>query len=399
MALKDITRQAVLAAIAEYDREGQPAFLSRYGFDPARLYTLVYDGRSYDSKAIVGAAHGFLPGEKPLAARQFSGGEATVGRLLRRLGFTVQVGDELTADRLEGLLTKLQVYRSDGLPALYQPITLLWAFARARRGDPRLLSWQETQRQVKALFQRNGRSWEGDRVFYPIAALHRAGLWELDADPEQVPSAHGSSVPQRWFDDNQPNGGLVAPVYDLVRESPKALAAAVKALVKTYFVDADPTSLLNELSLSELTGLSPLEMAFEARAAEYQRLCTGADVFWQDRDNRQAARTSSVPVRSDDARRAVLLRSEGRCENPTCTGDIHDVTDSGAPILEVDHIHDLALGGDDNPAQMIALCPNCHQIKTRGSTREQLGAVLFATAKLRHERLARAAMEGVDGGD
>ena len=399
MALKDITRQAVLAAIAEYDRVGQPAFLSRYGFDPARLYTLVYDGRSYDSKAIVGAAHGFLPGEKPLAARHFSGGEATVGRLLRRLGFTVQVGDELTADRLEGLLTKLQVYRSDGLPALYQPITLLWAFARARRGDPRLLSWQETQRQVKALFQRNGRSWEGDRVLYPIAALHRAGLWELDADPEQVPSAHGSSVPQRWFDDNQPNGGLVAPVNDLVRESPKALAAAVKALVKTYFVDADPTSLLNELSLSELTGLSPLEMAFEARAAEYQRLCTGADVFWQDRDNRQAARTSSVPVRSDDARRAVLLRSEGRCENPTCTGDIHDVTDSGAPILEVDHIHDLALGGDDNPAQMIALCPNCHQIKTRGSTREQLGTVLFATAKLRHERLARAAMEGDVGGD
>ena len=182
MTLNHITRQAVLAAIAEYDRVGQQAFLSRYGFDPARLYTLVHDGRSYDSKAIVGAAHGFL------AASQFSGGEATVGRLLRRLGFTVQVGDELTADRLERLLTSLQIYRSDGLPALYQPITLLWAFAQARRGDPRLLSWQETQRQVKALFQRYGRTWEGDRVFYPVAALHRAGLWELDANPEQVPS-------------------------------------------------------------------------------------------------------------------------------------------------------------------------------------------------------------------
>jgi 5-methylcytosine-specific restriction enzyme A len=343
MALEDITRQAVLAAIAEYDRVGQPAFLSRYGFDPARLYTLVYDGRSYDSKAVVGAAHGFLPGEKPLAARQFSGGEATVGRLLRRLGFTVQVGDELTADRLEGLLTKLQVYRSDGLPALYQPITLLWAFARARRGDPRLVSWQDTQRQVKTLLQRYGRTWEGDRVFYPVAALHRAGLWELDADPEHVPSAHGSSVPQRWFDDHQPNGGPVAPVYDLVRESSRALSAVVNAFVKTCFIDADPTPLLSELGLSEPTDVSPLEIAFEARSAEYQRRCAGADVFWQDRDSQRATRASSVPVRSDDARRAVLLRSQGHCENPTCSGDIHDVTDTGAPILEVDHIQDLAL--------------------------------------------------------
>lgn len=399
MALKDITRQAVLAAIAEYDRVGQSAFLSRYGFDSARLYLLIHDGKSYDSKAIVGAAHGFLPGEKQLAASQFSGGEATVGRLLRGLGFTVQVGDELTADRLERMLTKLQVYRSDGLPALYQPITLLWAFARARRGDPRLVSWQDTQRQVKALFERYGRTWEGNRVFYPVAALHHAGLWELDADPEHVPSAHGSSVPQRWFDDHQPNGGLVGPVYDLVRESPKALAVAVNALAKTYFIDADPTPLLTELGLFEPTDVSLLEMAFETRAAEYQRLCVGADIFWRDRDSQRATRTSSVPVRSDDARRAVLLRSEGHCENPDCTGDIHDVTDTGAPILEVDHIRDLALGGEDDPAQMIALCPNCHQVKTRGSTREQLRGVLFATAKMRHERLARSGMKGVDGGD
>lgn len=399
MALKDITRQAVLAAVAEYDRISQPAFLSRYGFDPARLYLLVHDGKTYDSKAIVGAAHGFLPGERPLASTQFSGGEATVGRLLRRLGFTVQVGNELTADRLERMLTRLQVNRSDGLPALYQPITLLWAFGRARRGDPRLVSWQDTQREVRALLQQYGRTGQGDQVFYPVAALHRAGLWELDADPEQVPSAHGSSIPQRWFDDHQPNGGVVEPVYDLVRESPEALAAAVNALVKTYFTDADPMPLLTELGLFEPTDVSPLEAAFETRAAEYQRLCAKADIFWQDRDSRHTDKSSSVPIRSYDARRAVLLRSEGHCENPRCTGEIRDVTDSGSPILEVDHIHDLALGGDDNPSQMIALCPNCHQVKTRGSTREQLRGVLFAAAKQRHERLAKASKKGADGRD
>jgi 5-methylcytosine-specific restriction enzyme A len=203
-----------------------------------------------------------------------------------------------------------------------------------------------------------------------------------------VPSAHGSSVPQRWFDDQQPYGGLVQPVYDLVRESPKALATAVNTLVGTYFISVDPTALLNLLDLTEPTDVSPPEMTFKAPAAEYQRLCLGADIFWRDRDGRRAARTSSVPTRSDEARCAVLLRSEGHCENPSCSGDIYDVTDAGDPILEVDHIHDLALGGEDNPAQMIALCPNCHAIKTRGKTRKQLRALLFATAKLRHERLS-----------
>jgi 5-methylcytosine-specific restriction protein A len=138
MALSDITRDAVLQAIGEYDRLGQEGFLERYGFDRARQYLLVHEGKGYDSKAIVGAAHGFLPGERPLAAGEFSGGEATVGRLLRRLGFTVQVDEALTGDRLVRLLSRLQVYRRDGLPALYQPITLLWAFGcRRRRGRAR----------------------------------------------------------------------------------------------------------------------------------------------------------------------------------------------------------------------------------------------------------------------
>ena len=121
---------------------------------------------------------------------------------------------------------------------------------------------------------------------------------------------------------------------------------------------------------------------------EYQRLCERVDVFWRDRDIKRATTTSSVPIRSQHAREAVLLRSEGHCENPECSGDIKDRTDNGAPILEIDHIHDLALGGNDDPLQMIALCPNCHATKTRGTRRAELKPILLATAKSRHEHLA-----------
>ena len=384
MVLSDISRDAVLKAIAECDSLGQDDFLERYGFGRARQYLLVHDGKRYDSKAIVGAAHGFLPEEHPLTAGEFSGGEVTVGRLLRRLGFTVQVGEGLSGDRLVRLLSKLQVYQRDGLPALYQPITLLWAFGRAFDDEPRLVSWAETRRQVSDLFDRYGRPWEGDRVYYPIAALHGTGLWELDAVTETVPSAHGGSIPERWFDEHQPRGGLAEPVHNLVRDSPEVRSAAVRVLVDTYFLGADATELLAELGLLASTGVSPAEASFAALSAAYKHLCSQADIFWRNRETVRAERTTSDPVRSGDARRAVLLRSGGRCENPRCAGDIQDRTDRGEPILEIDHVQDLALGGPDHPAQMIALCPNCHATKTRGRTREELRPVLLQAARNHH---------------
>ncbi|MFE3577910.1 HNH endonuclease [Streptomyces vinaceus] len=93
---------------------------------------------------------------------------------------------------------------------------------------------------------------------------------------------------------------------------------------------------------------------------------------------------TSRPVRIPQAREAVLGRSEGLCENPRCAGQPDDVKDNGDPILEVDHIEDLAVGGRDHPSQMIALCPNCHMIKTHGRTREHLRRVLADVARARH---------------
>jgi 5-methylcytosine-specific restriction protein A len=183
----------------------------------------------------------------------------------------------------------------------------------------------------------------------------------------------------------------------LVSKSPESLAAAISILVETYFVDADATELLAELGLSESVDRSPAEIPVASLAEkqqrslprDYQRLCGRADIHWQGRDDKRTIRTSSVPIRHEDARQAVILRSQGHCENAHYTGDIQDLTDAGDPIREVDHIHDLAKGGEDNPAQMIALCPNCHRIKTIGRTRKELIPILFTAARLRHAQLAR----------
>jgi 5-methylcytosine-specific restriction protein A len=143
---------------------------------------------------------------------------------------------------------------------------------------------------------------------------------------------------------------------------------------------ADPDIADDEVPVGEVTvARSPLE-------EEYRRLC--GIVGPGDRGTRHGQPRITVDIlRLGSARRAVLLRSEGHCENPHCTGEAQDTTDAGRPILEVDHTQDLALGGADHPEQMIALCPNCHAIKTRGLTREQLRQELFTIARQRHETI------------
>jgi len=81
-----------MQALDEFQRLGRHAFLQRYGFGTARDYFVVHPvtGLRCDSKAIVGAAYGVdFPAAGPLGPRHFSGGVATVVRVLGGLGFEI----------------------------------------------------------------------------------------------------------------------------------------------------------------------------------------------------------------------------------------------------------------------------------------------------------------------
>jgi MrcB-like, N-terminal domain len=124
--LGDLTDpEAVVKATQEFDEVGRDAFLERYGFGPSREYVLVLNGREYDSKAILGAAHGHQhPDLGPLAHTEFNGGEQTVSKL-RQLGFNVQRrnGSDPTQE--------------DSLPTLLRDFLDRYAEARSEpfRGD------------------------------------------------------------------------------------------------------------------------------------------------------------------------------------------------------------------------------------------------------------------------
>ena len=99
------TRESVIAAAKECDSLGREHFLRKHGFGKSRKYYLFLSGKHYDSKAIYGVAFGVEhPTKGPLSAEEFSGGEATVQRVLEELGFTVVRGRPARTEDLSALV-------------------------------------------------------------------------------------------------------------------------------------------------------------------------------------------------------------------------------------------------------------------------------------------------------
>jgi hypothetical protein len=88
-AWDEVAYADVLRAIQEYDRLGPEQFFSEHGFAPTTTYELIWDGRPYPPKAILGTAFELATGQR-LASGDFEGGKTGAVKVLGKLGFTVQ---------------------------------------------------------------------------------------------------------------------------------------------------------------------------------------------------------------------------------------------------------------------------------------------------------------------
>jgi hypothetical protein len=106
---------------------GPDVFLTRHGFRPAREYVLRHEGRGYDSKAILGVAHGKATG-RVATWDEFTGGKDGAAKWLRDLGFQVDHIDESPLDDL--------------------PATESWLEASEVGGENARLAWTAAARDV-----------------------------------------------------------------------------------------------------------------------------------------------------------------------------------------------------------------------------------------------------------
>ena len=66
--MKDLTRDAVLEAIADFDDKGSDKFFQHYQIRRSRSYFIRHEGQEYDMKAVTRVARGLVSGQQAIHA-------------------------------------------------------------------------------------------------------------------------------------------------------------------------------------------------------------------------------------------------------------------------------------------------------------------------------------------
>lgn len=337
MVLSGLRREMVLAAIAEFDQLGRDAFLKLYGYRPAIDYFLVHGGRRYDSKAIAGVAHRGVGG-RPLRPDEFSGGNATVARVLGDLGFEMtKPGQATEVLSVEDLLRKVESLKPAVSPATgaqkrHQPLTLLWAIGRAAQGKPRLRRWESTHRELGRLIEEFGLEEDRPNPEFPVLWLHHHGLWDLPGHAN-VPAASGRPA-QQWMKEHQPDSGLRPWAYEIVTDQENVRAQIVVRLLSAYFHGVDHNRLLARV------GLDTVSSPPSRREAIVERVI----------------------------RDSLLAEQVKRAHGHHCQICGDRLTLHRGFYAEGAHIRPLGKphNGPDEPGNLLCLCPNHHVLFDRG---------------------------------
>ncbi|EKX55903.1 putative type II restriction endonuclease [Rhodobacter sp. AKP1] len=206
MSYREIGRGDVLKAIDEFDNIGRDAFLEKYGFGRSRSYFLSHNGKLYDSKAIVGSAHQHAsPAVGSLAAENFSGGEATVKKLLEALDFEVYRTPAVANGELEQRLNEHSGYWWVNHKQTYEhEVNGSYIWSPTTRRDGGRNEFYENMKRVRV----------GDIIFsYADAKVKAIGVCTAPAALVPKPKEFGSAG-HAWSDE----GWLIAVDFQILEQ-------------------------------------------------------------------------------------------------------------------------------------------------------------------------------------
>jgi 5-methylcytosine-specific restriction protein A len=359
LALNDLTREAVLDAISEFDELGREPFLEKYGFGRSRGYFIEHKGKPYDSKAIGGAAHGKLGGGfQALSSGDFSGGDKTVARRLRELGFTVlgpsdskPIGVPYEIGSLYHRQRDIhQVYGGQERGGITTPSGCPFVFLFTGESGEQF-GYSDGWR-PDGIFAYTGEGQSGDMTF---ARGNRAIRDHLaDGRDLLLFEATRSKGNYRYIGCFAFAGWETVDAPDREGKLRKAIVFGLVPIEAQSAPEVSNESDLDKKSLAELRELA-LAAATTPQAP-----------------SKESQRT--YYARSIKVKAYVLKRANGVCE--ACKKAAPFLRKDGSPYLEPHHIKRVADGGPDHPAFVGAVCPTCHRLIHHGAQGAELNSQL-----------------------
>lgn len=297
-----ITKTDLIQAIRDLEAGVEHAFGDSTGYD------VVFEGKRYPPKAVVGLAARRLLGQR-LGPYDFKGGlKSKCFRILQEQGFAIEPKSD-TAD--------------------------------ARRNEK---EWSDSE----------------------LRAAIEAYLWMRSREFSQLPY-NKSDVKNELRE-----GLLVSRSKGSIEYRMQNISAVLMELGEPWIPGYKPASNVGEnikrriLMLLEASGAftTPPEAPTEdpAELERRTRRIIKRGIHEKPAGNSNPTKSqarSDLYIRDPAVRAYVLVRANGRCE--LCKADAPFLTSDGSPYLEVHHVTPLSQGGPDVVENSAALCPNCHR--------------------------------------
>lgn len=283
----------------------------------------------------------------------------------------------------------------DGLEKRHQPLTLLWAVGRLRRGGDRMTPWPIINREVGQLIERFGRATDRRSPHLPFLALSGTGLWELSARPPRKGKAGDSRL--KWLNVTKPwiRGGFTDAIHELFATSDEAVVRFTDALLLEHFEDVDEAALLQAVGLRDLADaiVEQRRRYLLLHAADVSEPGEASDTTFQG----ALGYTAVVARRREQAvlRRLLLPGAIGACA--LCGAILPEVFLVAAHIKKRSHCSDDERRKLDDIA-MLACTLGCDALYEHGYVAvAEDGTIMISSAVLEHPALAEHAHQRLRG--
>jgi hypothetical protein len=358
-------------AIAEFDAIGRDAFLAKYGFGRSSGYMVEVDGRLYDSKPLLGAAHQWAsPDGLPLPHHAFDGGMSQSVKVLERLGFTVRRVGADAPEPTPAARTYLLTWNPANWPWPDRPDVL----RRVRDGESVAMRWSAGNTTTipvgaRVFLLRQGPTPRGLMGSgWATGPVERGAHWDPDRaargerppyvpfvfDTLLDPAADALLVPE----DFPP--GPAADVYWRPPASGTSLPAAAAAQLEALWAAHTGAG----AGPRPIGGVDAELSAFEGARRQH---------FVTHRSRERSLRAAKLA-----AARAAM--GALRCEVPGCGFDFEARYGTlGAGFAHVHHLRPLASLGDGahtTLADLAVVCANCHAMIHLGGACRPLASLL-----------------------
>lgn len=315
-----IRREHILAAIDDLNNGVD------HDFAASTVYDVLFEGRRYPPKAVIGLAVGKLTGS-PFRPQDFSGGiESKCSRILEVNGFSVVAKDGrgLSVSRVQEETKDDSWSREELLASVVAYMEML---DKERLGQAFVK--KNYYRELATRFGRSEKAFEYrmQNISYVMTVLGRSWLTGLKPAKNV-----GANVAMELL-------SLIAEVENQTVNPSTVFEIKARATAK-HMTSADPVG-----------NTAPL--ARQVMITQYER------------DPLVKAR--------------VLEIANGICE--CCGNRAPFVNSDGDPFLEVHHVRQLADKGPDTVKNAVALCPNCHREAHYGQNSKLVVTRLYEKVK------------------